>query len=274
MTQSVELDPAAFAATFGQSPTRVGHTLAEEELLSVEALAVLAESLPVSSVEHNLGNVPTVVPGGEAPRVDMGPGQIARGIETNGCWMVLKNIEQEPAYRDLLNRALDDVEEAVGTLEGGMRQREGFIFLSSPGSITPSHTDPEHNLLLQIRGSKCMEVGSFPDAETRERVLEGQIAGHRNLDCMPHDAQAFELTPGCGIYVPVHAPHCVTNGPTVSVSLSITFRTPLAKRQERAVAFNARLRKLGLSPVVPGRRPAVDAVKAMAMRTLNSLKIA
>jgi hypothetical protein len=274
MSQCIELDQAAFAETFGRSPARVGHTLAGEPLLSVAALGSLAESLPASSVEHNLGNLPPVVPGGAAPSADLSPGEIARGIESNGCWMVLKNIEQQPAYRALLDRALDDVDNAIGTLEGGMRQREGFIFLSSPGSVTPSHTDPEHNLLLQIRGSKCMEVGSFPDAETRERVLENQLGGHRNLDWMPVDAQPYELTPGCGIYVPVHAPHCVRNGDEVSVSLSITFRTPLAKRLERAVAFNARLRRLGIRPALPGQRPAVDSAKALTMRTLSSLGIA
>ena len=48
-----------------------------------------------------------------------------------------------------------------------MTEREGFIFLSAPGSTTPAHTDPEHNFLLQVRGPKEMNVGAFPDPSDR-----------------------------------------------------------------------------------------------------------
>jgi len=86
-----------------------------------------------------------------------------------------------------------------------MTLREGFIFLSAPGSVTPSHTDPEHNLLLQIRGTKDMSLGEFPDEVTRQIVLES--TRHRNIEWEPRRPQTFALEPGDGVYVPVHAPH-------------------------------------------------------------------
>ena len=77
-----------------------------------------------------------------------------------------------------------------------MQDREGFVFLSAPGSVTPTHVDPEHNLLLQVRGTKEMNVGRFPDAETEQRDLERFYGGgHRNIDQLPVGAQTFSARP-------------------------------------------------------------------------------
>ena len=46
-----------------------------------------------------------------------------------------------------------------------MLTSQGFIFVSSPNSVTPYHFDPEHNILLQIRGSKVMT--QFPAGTRR-----------------------------------------------------------------------------------------------------------
>lgn len=272
MTGLLSIDPAVLAGAFAREPLSVRHELTAHALLTVEALAELADALPVEKVEHNRGELPAVLIG-DAPTVDLKPGEIARGIETNGCWMVLKNIELDPAYRDLLNTTLDEVEPLVSDLEGSMQEREGFIFLSAPGSVTPSHVDPEHNLLLQIRGTKDMNVGRFPDAETEQRHLERFYGGgHRNIDQLPVSSQVFPLTPGDGVYVPPNAPHWVQNGEAVSVSLSITWRTPVTDRVARVHAVNARLRRLHLSPRAPSDNALRDRAKATLSRSLAVLK--
>ena len=61
--------------------------------------------------------------------------------------------------------------------------REAFIFVSSPGAVTPFHIDPEWNFLLQVRGRKIIHV--FP-ADDRSLVSEEELerfysGGHRNL---------------------------------------------------------------------------------------------
>ena len=55
---------------------------------------------------------------------------------------------------------------------GATCQREAFLFLSAPNSVTPVHIDPEHNFLLQIRGQKDMNVCPFPDSERERQELE------------------------------------------------------------------------------------------------------
>ena len=272
MTQLLEIDAGELASHFAKSPFAVHHNLTAHELLSVEAVAKLAEALPPGSIEHNRGDVDAVVADGDVPVVDESPGEIARRIETNGCWMVLKNIEQVPAYKQLLDETLNEVDPLVQGREGGMNLREAYVFLSAPNSTTPAHTDHEHNFLLQVRGTKQMNIGRFAGREAEQLQVEKMFAGHRNMDQLPDEPTAYELSPGDGVYVPPNAPHWVVNGPAVSVSLSITFRTPVTERGAIVHTVNRRLRKLKISPRPPGEHLATDKAKQAMHRTLKSLR--
>ena len=86
--------------------------------------------------------------------------------------MVFWNLEQIPPYRRLLDAILDEAVPFLPKREGRMGRREAFLFLSAPNSVTPVHFDPEHNFLLQIRGSKEMNIGRFPDRAQERRELE------------------------------------------------------------------------------------------------------
>jgi hypothetical protein len=253
-------------------PKTVRHHLADHRMLSVEALAVLADRLPAANVEHNVAKgIGVVVPRGAALTLDASPGDVARGIDHNGCWMVLKHIEVDPEYNRLLNAALDEVAQLLPGGASAMHHRQGFVFLSAPGSVTPAHCDFEHNFLLQIRGLKTMHLGRFADANAEQRELERALGpgGHRNMEYAPEWTDQYDLEPGDGLYVPVAKPHWVQNGPTVSVSLSITWRAPDGLRNERAHRFNDRLRRLGLSPRRPGEKVAVDRSKALVQQAYD-----
>jgi hypothetical protein len=268
----VEVDRGVLLESFAKTTFPVHHNLVGHPLLELGSIAALSDSLPKSEIEHNLGSVPEVLPGGKAPQRDEEPGEIARGIETNGCWMVLKHIELDDAYAELLERSLEEVIADVADREGGLRRREGFIFLSAPNSTTPAHFDTEHNMLLQIQGTKNMVVGTFPDAETEHTELERYYGGgHRNIDELPANAKTYHLTPGEGVYVPPHAPHMVKNGPETSISLSITFYTRDSERAGRVWSVNSRLRRLGLEGKPPGERPASDAFKEAAWAGLRGV---
>ena len=153
-----------------------------------------------------------------------------------------------------------------------MERREGFIFLSAPGSVTPAHFDPEHNFLLQIRGRKSMNVGGFPDARTEQLEVERYHAGGiRNIDGSRSTPSSTRWVPGDGVYVPVHRPHWVTVPDNVSVSLSITFFTRASEDARVLHRINGRMRKLGLRPSPVGRRPAVDRAKVVPGRAVQTL---
>lgn len=258
----LDLDPAAIAEALGVHELGVRHALLDHPLLSLEALAELADTLPSGAVERHEGKQPLLVPGGAADLAGS-PSETVRTIETNGHWMVLWNIEQVPEYRRLLDAILDEVVPFVPAREGAMGRREAFLFLSAPGSVTPVHFDPEHNFLLQIRGTKRIDVGRFPDRAWALRELDRyHDGGHRNLEEIPPRSSTFLMEPGDGVYMYPWVPHWVHNGPAASISLSITFRTRRSERHELVHLLNRRLRRHGLSPRPPGESDGVDRAKA------------
>ena len=95
------------------------------------------------------------------------------------------------------------------------------------------------------------------------------FAGERNMDRLPDDPTAYDLQPGDGVYVPPNAPHWVVNGAAVSVSLSITFRTPVTERGAVVHSINRRLRKLKVTPRPPGHHLATDKAKFAVHRALS-----
>jgi hypothetical protein len=269
----VVIDGVGFADAFARRPFPVEHLLVDHPLLTLDGIAELADALPRSAVERHRADLPLVMPGGAPDQLDGRPSDTVRGIATNDSWMVLWNIEQAPAWRELLHRCLDDVKADIAGRDGGMMQREGFLFLSAPNAVTPAHFDPEHNLLLQIRGTKEMNVGRFPDPADQQRELDRYYdGGHRNLESVPVDAQTFVLSPGQGVYVNSFAPHWVHNRDEASISLSITFRTRRSEAAERAHALNARLRRLGLHPRPAGHDERRDRAKAVIVHGADRIR--
>ena len=127
-----------------------------------------------------------------------------RRIEECGSWMVLKFVEQDatlsaPCWTRRWRR--------WSRRCGRDRARCTSIAASSssprPDSVTPLHFDPEHNILLQIRGEKTMI--DLPrrrrGAGARRRSMSAfHAGGHRNLPWRDEFAdarqQAFDLAPG------------------------------------------------------------------------------
>jgi hypothetical protein len=264
-----------FAAQYPEKPHTLKHALTTHPLLEIEALAQLADQLPPASVEYNRGDLPIGVDGKPGPN-GLTIAETIRRVADAQSWAVLKNIEQVPAYEALLIGLLDEIRPEIEAATGAMLTPQGFIFISSPNAVTPYHFDPEHNILLQIRGSKVMT--QFPAGDTRfvphtahETYHSG---GPRELQWddsfLPHGT-AFPLAPGEALFVPVMAPHFVQNGPAPSVSLSITWRSEWSYRESDARIFNAILRARGFSPRAPGRWPQQNYARAYAFRLMRKL---
>jgi hypothetical protein len=266
---------AKFARHYPEQPHILTHALTAHPLLEIEALAGLAEQLPLTSVEYNRGDLPIGVDGKPGSN-GMTIAETIRKVAEAESWAVLKNIEQVPAYEALLLGLLEEIRPEIEAATGAMLTPQGFIFVSSPGSVTPYHFDPEHNILLQIRGSKVMT--QFPAGDTRfvpdpahETYHSG---GPRELkwdDAMLAHGTEFALSPGEALFVPVMAPHFVKNGPAPSVSLSITWRSEWSYRESDARIFNAILRERGFKPKAPGRFPHQNYAKAYAFRIMRKL---
>lgn len=266
---------AKFARHYPEQPHILAHSLTSHPLLEIEALAALAEQLPLTSVEYNRGDLPIGVDGKPGSN-GLTIAETIRKVAEAESWAVLKNIEQVPAYEALLIGLLEEIRPEIEAATGAMLTPQGFIFVSSPLSVTPYHFDPEHNILLQIRGSKVMT--QFPAGDTRfvpdEAHETYHSGGPRELkwdDAMLAHGTEFALSPGEALFVPVMAPHFVRNGPAPSVSLSITWRSEWSYRESDARIFNAILRERGISPKAPGRFPHQNYAKAYAFRLMRKL---
>jgi len=269
---------AAMAALYPVKAGRLGHGLGDHPLLTLEALATLGERLPAAQVEYNPGDIPIGIRPEDIPSNGLSIGETIRTIDANRSWAVLKNIESEPKYRALLMDLLSELEAVVAPRTGAMLTPQGFIFISSPGSITPFHFDPEHNILLQLRGTKVMHVWPAGDERFASRVEHERYhtGGHRNLpwdDAFRDGAQQVPLAPGDAVLMPVMAPHFVANGDAPSISLSITWRSEWSYRESEAHAANAALRRLGFDPAMPPRWPRHARAKTLGWRVLRRLRL-
>lgn len=265
-----------FAAAYPDRAVKLAHGLVGHQLLTIEALALLGERMPVSSAEFNLGKLPLGVRAEDTPSNGLTLGETIRTIETNGSWVVLKNVERDAAYGALLDAALAELAPIVERATGPMLHREAFIFLSSPGSVTPFHMDPEHNILLQIRGEKRMTVFPAGDEELTPPVQSEAFhaGGHRNLawrEDFLGRGTAVTLLPGDAIHVPVKAPHFVENGPVVSISLSVTWRSDRSVAESELHGLNALLRRRGLPTGRIGAQPEKQGVRRLAYRIMRRL---
>jgi hypothetical protein len=246
-------------------PFRFTHDLVGHPLLGIEALAELADALPPASVE-TAPAVLSEVTAGFRPTVwsGTGAGGAVLEAEERGLWVALSNIEQVPAYRELVDALLAEFTAAAGLPADAVLRGEGYVFVTAGGSTLPFHVDHEHNLFLQLTGDKHFRIGDFPDAASRARTFEGMYSGEYGAtDHAPVDVVSYLLHPGDGLFVPPKAVHSViTDGP--SVSLSIVWSTPELRRAAQVHAVNAHLRRLRISPRPPGRSPAVDRCKVAA----------
>ncbi len=257
---------------------RLCHHLPDHPLLSLDALAALGETLPAAQVEFNPGDLPVGIRPEDVPSNGLTIGETIRSIDSSKSWAVLKNIESVDSYRKLLLGLLHEIRSIVEPRTGEMLTPQGYIFVSSPGSITPFHFDPEHNILLQLRGQKRMFVWPSGDERFASRIEHERYhtGGHRNLpwqDEFRAAAEVVHLMPGEAVFVPVMAPHYVANGDAPSVSLSITWRSEWSYRESEAHGANAALRRIGFDPAMPPRWPRHARTKTLAWRILRRLRV-
>jgi hypothetical protein len=266
----------AIRTRFEREPFLVSHALCDHPLLQLPRLIELAVALPQSSVEFNHADIPLHQEYLKTPKNGLSIADTLHHIENCHSWMVLKNVEYDAAYRQLLLECLEPLRPYTEAIAPGMCLPEAYIFVSSPRAVTPFHCDPEHNFLLQIRGSKQMAVFDRDNAEviTQPQLEDKANGAHRNLpfsESLHRHEKLFHLAPGNGLHVPMHCPHWVTVDDAVSVSFSITFRSRASARREAALRVNSRLRRLGYQPTKPGQQTWHDEVKFFAERVLKRM---
>lgn len=265
-------DPAEFSSNFDRHPFGLRHTLAEHPLFSVGKLAQVAQQLMESGRGYRFVNR-EAQPNLNA-RFDAIPARkqvvsAFHDLERSNAWMKLKNVgDVEPAYTDILNRAIDDISELSGVpIREQLTVAQITIFLSSPHSVTPYHFDHESNFLCQIQGDKTVcvfepDVGGLVPYPAVERFYCGDLNSVDYRTEQESTGKLFDLRPGCAVHHPPLAPHWVKNGDAVSVSASFNLCLKDIDRRAHVFQMNYYLRKLGIRPVAPGASAFRDTLKA------------
>jgi hypothetical protein len=272
-----DLDRDAFAPDFNTRACFVRHRLTDHPLLQIPALVELAKRLPPKHVRINSGKVPVDAKPAEIPGNGLSMEESFRRIEETDTRIMLKKIEQDPDYRDLLYACIDELH-ALGTpVTRGIRARVGYVFISAPNQTTPYHMDPEINFLLQIRGKKTFHVlpgddRSILSEEDIERFYSGKHESLPFREEWKGRAVPFEMEPGNGVHIPVNHPHWVTTPNELTISFAVTLETKETMRRGAIYACNHYLRRRGLTPTPFGHSAVRDFVKHQTFRLWSGLK--
>ncbi len=276
----VNPNAAEFRAKFDQMPFEVNHSFyGSHPLFTLPRLKQLSAFLRTNgyNVHLDAGDVKIGQRWDEVPPHQWSFEETMERIEHAGAWIILKQVEKDPEYAELLEQFVEQLSSLTGRdVKREARITEVTIFITSPLRITSYHIDRECNFLLQVSGEKDMYIFDRTDREVLpEHEIERFWSVDNNAPVYREQYQDRALTvrlrPGSGVHVPVNCPHWLKNGNNVSISLSVSYQFHDSVRKNLYQA-NYYLRRMGLNPTPPGHKPAVDASKRLVMGGLHGLR--
>jgi len=263
---------------------QVEHQLMSHPLLRPARLVELGKRLEArGQIRTHSRNAAAGTPFNDAPSLHPNAQSAAAtlgDIANASAWLSLLNVQTDDIYRSLVDAVLDELKPDVDRVDPGMCYRGGWIFVSSPNTVTPFHMDREHNFIMQIAGRKRLYVweaddtvavseharDQFHDTHNRERVVW--------RDELKSRARVFELEPGMGAYMPSTSPHLVENGDNPSITVSFTYYTNSTRRNSVLHKTHNRLRARGVALPAVGERPMIDALLVRAVRLTGAFGVA
>lgn len=264
----VDVDWAAFDPW---KITGVKHRLMEHPLLQPDQLVELGKRLEADGrVRTHSSGAEAGTPFNTAPRLHpnrKSAAETLQQIRDAKAWMSLLNVQTDPLYRTLVDEVLDELKLNVDKSDPGMCYRGGWIFVTSPNTVTPFHFDKEHNFILQVRGHKRIYVWDHRDTVAASEEARDRFHSRHERDLLTWNdglrqrARIFDMYPGDGAYMPSTSPHMVENGDEPSITISFTYYTDATRRDSLLHKAHDRLRsRFGISLPPVGKNPALDAL--------------
>ena len=266
-------DKELFAASFDHKSFEFQHKLTDHPAFRLDRLMELARETQATrsgDLYYDSGIQDLNHRWDETTKPQFSAAEAIQRIENCGAWIVLKRADKDPEYREILNQCMAELQALTGLdLDRVMKVQEVILFITSPKRITTYHIDRECSILLQIRGSK--QINIF-DRDDRDVLPEEELECFWSVDHnaprykpqFQDHAEVYKLTPGTGVHIPVNCPHWLQNGDDISISLNVNFQYRDAVRANiyRANYF---LRRLGFVPTPPGQSATRDRVKSLAV---------
>jgi len=246
----------------------VRHRLTEHPLLQLPSLVELGKRLESRGRVRTHSNDATPgTPFNTAPKLHpnrMTAADTLQQIAQAKAWMSLLNVQTDDTYRALVDEVLDDVKPSIDRVDPGMCYRGGWIFITSPHTVTPFHFDKEHNFILQVSGRKTIYVWDHRDTVAASEEARDRFHACHERDRLQWDeslrarATVFHLEPGQGAYMPSTSPHMVENGDNPSITISFTYYTDSTRRDSLLHAAHERMRGWGVTPPAVGQSALLD----------------
>jgi hypothetical protein len=193
--------------------------------------------------------------------------------------ILLSHVEADEEFGPFVRSLTRELSDMSGPTLRNDAPRGGraTLLIASPRRITGYHIDADTNFLFQLQGDKTLHVFDHQDStlltqRDLERFFNGDPNGARYAAERQKEAVSYDLLPGLGVHIPSTAPHWAQNGSSISVALSINFDLRSIARVGRVHKSNHYLRRLGMSPTVPGRSRWRDACKICLSFVIDGLK--
>lgn len=253
------------------------HSLSDHPLFKFEELKKLAMRHP--TIRYHSSRIPRY------QRLDRAVQECPNGhsleetldhIETSGSFVFIMDVQNDTLYAPLVQEILDELEDVVHRHHRGMRKRQAWIFITSPGGTTPYHRDHESSHYFHIKGKKRLWLWDHNDREVVSQLENETFHGVHSLqktsyrDSLMEKASEYNLSPGHGAYFPYTAPHLVENNDQeYSISFSVTHMTDENYAEKRINKVNQLLRRFGLNPNDLGASALVDQMKLLFFMILK-----
>ncbi len=281
----IQCEPGVFIKNLNRLPYEFSHTLAGNPLFELSRLVDLAEKVATRSTPHLPGgdvyfNDGLIEPGEKPLRPDLprtAAADLIRKIDTAQAWIILKHVEREPGYREVLENCIRDILQLSGPeLLHKIKWFEAILFITSPNRVTEYHLDREVSWILQLHGDK--EIHLFDRAD-KDLVPDQELevywtADNRAARYKPeYESRAiiFQMRPGTGVHIPINSPHWLRNKNNISVTLNVNFQF-YDRYWANLYRANYYLRRAGIQPHPPGEHPLSDALKSVAFTALQRAK--
>jgi len=274
ISRLVDVDWAAFDPWRIQAVT---HRLMEHPLLQPDQLIELGKRLETDGrVRTHSSGAEAGTPFNTAPRLHPNrktAAETLQQIRDAKAWMSLLNVQTDATYRTLVDEVLDELKTGVDRLDPGMCYRGGWIFVTSPNTVTPFHFDKEHNFILQVSGRKTIYVWDHRDTVAASEEARDRFHACHERDRLHWDdslrerATVFHLEPGQGAYMPSTSPHMVENGDNASITISFTYYTHATRRDSLLHTAHERMREWGMHPPAVGQNALLDFLLHAGFRT-------
>jgi hypothetical protein len=206
--------------------------------------------------------------------------EIVKKIESAEAWIILKHVEREEGYREVMEAAVCDALKLAGEAGEELFRKikwfEAIVFITSPNRVTEYHIDRECSWIFQIRGDKQIHLFDRADKDVvpEEELERFYTVDNRASEYKPQfeeRALVYDMAPGTGVHIPVNTPHWLKNGDNVSITLNVNFQfyDDVIANLYKA---NYYLRRAGLKPGLPGANPVGDRAKALVFTAALALK--